>query len=45
LPSESEDQIENFLKKHAKEWEKEAEIRLTPGETDGFYMARLVKKV
>jgi 16S rRNA (cytosine967-C5)-methyltransferase len=45
LPSESEDQIENFLKKHAKDWQKEAEIRLSPGETDGFYMARLVRKI
>lgn len=45
LPSESEDQVAKFLKKHSKDWEKEAEVRCIPGETDGFYMARLLRKV
>ncbi|MGN0908410.1 MAG: RsmB/NOP family class I SAM-dependent RNA methyltransferase [Succinivibrio sp.] len=42
LPSEDEDQVRKFLKKHEGEFELVEERRLMPsGGTDGFYMAKL----
>jgi 16S rRNA (cytosine967-C5)-methyltransferase len=43
LPSENQNQVEHFLSKHPN-FELEEECHLTPGHTDGFYMARLRKK-
>jgi len=43
LPSENQNQVELFLGKHPNfEWEEE--LHIAPGNTDGFYMARLRKK-
>ena len=43
LPSENQNQIEHFLSRHPNfEWEDDLHIQ--PGNTDGFYMARLRKK-
>jgi 16S rRNA (cytosine967-C5)-methyltransferase len=43
LPSENQNQIEHFLSTHPNfEWEDDLHIQ--PGNTDGFYMARLRKK-
>lgn len=45
LPSENEHQVQQFLLRHAGEWQLEEEMRRTPaqGAFDGFYAARLVK--
>jgi 16S rRNA (cytosine967-C5)-methyltransferase len=46
LPSESEEQVQKFLKLQDGAFELLAERRISPSETnfDGFYMACLVKK-
>lgn len=43
LPSENQNQVEHFLSKQPN-FELEEECLITPGPTDGFYMARLRKK-
>jgi 16S rRNA (cytosine967-C5)-methyltransferase len=43
LPSENQNQVEHFLSKQPN-FELEEECLITPGQTDGFYMARLRKK-
>lgn len=47
LPSENEEQVQKFLAAHGDDWTLEEEMKLNPAETghDGFYAARLVRKV
>jgi 16S rRNA (cytosine967-C5)-methyltransferase len=45
LPSESENQVQRFLKEQGQQWTLETETRTSPARNgfDGFYMASLVK--
>jgi 16S rRNA (cytosine967-C5)-methyltransferase len=47
LPSENEEQVQKFLAVHGEDWTLEEEMKINPAETghDGFYAARLVRKV
>ncbi|MEQ1751671.1 MAG: RNA methyltransferase, partial [Prosthecobacter sp.] len=47
LPSENEEQVQKFLAAHGEDWTLEEEMKINPAETghDGFYAARLVRKV
>jgi 16S rRNA (cytosine967-C5)-methyltransferase len=47
LPSENEEQVQKFLAAHGADWTLEEEMKINPAETghDGFYAARLVRKV
>jgi 16S rRNA (cytosine967-C5)-methyltransferase len=47
LPSENEEQVQKFLATHGDDWTLEEEMKINPAETghDGFYAARLVRKV
>lgn len=47
LPSEGENQVRDFLKTHDEDWELEEELRVDPVSSpgDGFYMARMKKKL
>lgn len=47
LPSENEHQVQKFLAAQGDQWTLEEELKINPAETghDGFYAARLVRKV
>lgn len=47
LPSENENQVQTFLSTHGEDWTLEEELKINPAETghDGFYAARLVRKL